>query len=287
MEEIASDSRLGVQVNALCGGKGNNLRKVLARFARVSPAMIVAMIALLVALGGVSTAAQISKPQAAEAKKKPKKLRGPRGKQGPRGLRGPVGPAGPQGAQGAQGPQGIQGPPGAPNPNAADSDKLDGKDSSEFYAAGSKVADSEALDGIDGANYQRRCLRGSITAFAYVDSDTLTTAYENLTTSRYTCANDTNTVRAKRTATGKYTVDFGFNYLGLILTCPVVATGTIAQHNGAGSIRVDPAQEDAGGGILGGDCVYNVEIFHPTAFVNSDFTIAQYDTSGGGIIFIP
>jgi hypothetical protein len=71
--------------------------------------MVVAMLALLVALGGVSTAAQInSSPQASAAKKK-KVLRGPRGKRGPRGLRGlpgPVGATGPQGVQGIQGPAG-------------------------------------------------------------------------------------------------------------------------------------------------------------------------------------
>jgi hypothetical protein len=73
--------------------------------------MVVAMLALLVALGGVSTAAQIrSNPQAAAAKKKPKVLRGPRGKRGPRGLRGLPGPVGPQGAQGIQGVQGPAGP---------------------------------------------------------------------------------------------------------------------------------------------------------------------------------
>ena len=86
--------------------------------------MIVAMIALLVALGGVSTAAQITKPLVSEVTKKSEVKRGPRGKRGLRGRtgpRGPQGPAGAQGAQGAQGPQGtqgiqghqgIQGPPG-------------------------------------------------------------------------------------------------------------------------------------------------------------------------------
>jgi hypothetical protein len=96
------------------------LKKVVARFVRVSPAMVVAMLALLVALGGVSTAAQIAKPQASEAKKKPKVLRGPRGKRGkrgPRGLRGAVGPAGAQGAQGAQGDKGDKGDKGDTGPS--------------------------------------------------------------------------------------------------------------------------------------------------------------------------
>jgi hypothetical protein len=76
--------------------------------------MVVAMLALFVALGGVSTAAQIqSKPQAAAAKKKPAVKRGPRGLRGLRGLRGAIGPMGPSG------PQGPQGAPGESNPNAA------------------------------------------------------------------------------------------------------------------------------------------------------------------------
>ena len=115
------------------------MKRLLARLVRVSPAMVVAMLALLVALGGVSTAAQIQgSPQASEAKKKPKVLRGPRG---PRGLRGVAGPAGPRGAAGspgavgAQGPVGPQGPAGAPNPNAVNAqnaDQLDNLDSTAF-----------------------------------------------------------------------------------------------------------------------------------------------------------
>jgi hypothetical protein len=95
------------------------VRKYLARLVRVSPAMVVAMLALLVALGGVSTAAQIqSKPEASAAKKKPKVLRGPRGKRGPRGLRGPIGPVGPQGPAGAAGAKGDKGDKGDPGTSA-------------------------------------------------------------------------------------------------------------------------------------------------------------------------
>jgi hypothetical protein len=115
------------------------LKKWVARLVRVSPAMIVAMLALLVALGGVSTAAQINSPQASdstEAKAAKQQIRrGPRGKRGPRGLRGPrgfTGAAGQQGPQGIQGIQGIQGPPGAPNPNAVDSDQVDGNHASDL-----------------------------------------------------------------------------------------------------------------------------------------------------------
>jgi hypothetical protein len=120
------------------------LKKYFARLVRVSPAMVVAMLALLVALGGVSTAAQIqSKPEASAAKKKPKVLRGPRGKRGPRGLRGPIGPVGPQGLQG---PQGATGPAGAPNPNAVNSDKLDNLDSTAFARGPSTLKRQIAAD---------------------------------------------------------------------------------------------------------------------------------------------
>jgi hypothetical protein len=96
------------------GDRGRFLvRKLLARLMRISPAMVVAMLALAVALGGVSTAAQIATPQASEAKKKPKKvLRGPRGKRGPRGLRGLPGPKGDKGDKGDTGAAGAAGAAG-------------------------------------------------------------------------------------------------------------------------------------------------------------------------------
>jgi hypothetical protein len=136
------------------------MKRSIARLVRVSPAMVVAMLALLVALGGVSTAAQIQSPQATEgntaAEAKQQARRGPRGPRGPRGFRGrrgprgprgprgfrgrrgprgaigPIGPAGAQGPKGDKGDRGETGPPGAPNPNALDSDKLDGIDSTGF-----------------------------------------------------------------------------------------------------------------------------------------------------------
>jgi hypothetical protein len=118
------------------------VKRLLARLVRTSPALVVAMIALLIALGGVSTAAQISTPQASEANQKSDALRGPRGPRGLRGRPGPRGPAGAQGAQGDQGPQGPQGlqgergPEGPPNPNAVNAqnaDKLDNLDSAAFF----------------------------------------------------------------------------------------------------------------------------------------------------------
>lgn len=93
---------------------------------RVSPALVISLIALFVALGGPSTASQIASKPEAKPKPKPKVLRGKRGPRGPKGARGAQGPMGPQG------PAGIQGPPGAPNPNALDSDRLDGLDSTAF-----------------------------------------------------------------------------------------------------------------------------------------------------------
>jgi hypothetical protein len=105
------------------------LKKLLARFVRPSPALVVAMIALFVALTGTavatnsSTLALITGKQiknssitGLDVKNKsltPKDFRGSvRGPRGLRGLTGPAGPQGAQGAQGAQGTQGIQGPPG-------------------------------------------------------------------------------------------------------------------------------------------------------------------------------
>jgi hypothetical protein len=95
------------------------------------------MLALFVAMGGTAIAAgqalitgkQIknSSITGADVKNKSLTARDFRGSvRGPRGLRGPAGP------QGIQGPKGDKGDPGAPNPNAADSDKVDGYHASEL-----------------------------------------------------------------------------------------------------------------------------------------------------------
>jgi hypothetical protein len=148
----------------------------LSRWARVSPALVVASLALLVALGGVSTAAEIHGAQAGSAKKKPKVLRGPRGFRGPRGLPGPVGPQGPAGAQGAvgpigspgqqgakgadgapgpagaTGPQGPTGPEGPANPNAL---TLNGHPSSDFWLK-SETVNAGTLDSLDSTAFWRK-----------------------------------------------------------------------------------------------------------------------------------
>lgn len=86
---------------------------------RPSPAMVLALLALFVALGGTGYAAS----SARSAHKHHRALRGRRGPPGPRGLQGPpghIGPTGPRGARGAAGakgttgPQGPQGPQGVP-----------------------------------------------------------------------------------------------------------------------------------------------------------------------------
>src|SRR5262245_21891492 len=76
-----------------------------------SPAMVVALVAPFVALGGTGYAASTlgdngGDTAAAAARRHRRSLRGPRGF---RGRTGPQGPAGPAGAPGAQG---VAGPPG-------------------------------------------------------------------------------------------------------------------------------------------------------------------------------
>lgn len=104
---------------------------------RLSPSLVLASIALVVALGGTATAAGVSYVtskqirngtiQLADISKRAKaKLRGRRGPAGPRGPagspassqglpgpEGPAGPAGPAGPQGPTGPAGAQGPSGS------------------------------------------------------------------------------------------------------------------------------------------------------------------------------
>ena len=93
------------------------MKKLLAPLRRVSPAMLVAMLALFVALSGTTVAAtsvlitgkQIknSSITGLDVKNKSLTARDIRGRL--RGARGPRGLAGPAGATGAQGAQGVQG----------------------------------------------------------------------------------------------------------------------------------------------------------------------------------
>jgi hypothetical protein len=110
------------------------MRRIAPR--RPSPAMVVAVIALSVGLGGTGYAASTlvvsSHPRAAASSvRENRDEAGPRGARGPRGFsgkRGPsgasgaagvagvAGPAGPAGAQGAKGDPGTTGPAGVPGP---------------------------------------------------------------------------------------------------------------------------------------------------------------------------
>ena len=80
---------------------------------RPSPAMVVAILALVVALGGSALAQSPltgGGAHSAATKRGPRGLRGTRGARGPAGHAGPAGPAGSAGAQGARGPTGPAGP---------------------------------------------------------------------------------------------------------------------------------------------------------------------------------
>jgi hypothetical protein len=77
------------------------------KFCAPSPALVIAMLALFVALGGTGYAAsQAGGGDHATTAKKTKVKRGPRG---PRGLRGPQGPQGKDGTQGPAGKNGANG----------------------------------------------------------------------------------------------------------------------------------------------------------------------------------
>ena len=133
-------------------GKGSMERKR-KWFRLPSPALVVAMAALFVALtqtGLASRALQAAGCNCATSGdvvnnsltgadiknrslgkgefKKGTLLRGARGARGPAGANGAPGPQGPGGPQGPAGPQGLTGPAGAPNPNAVNSDRLDGQE---------------------------------------------------------------------------------------------------------------------------------------------------------------
>jgi hypothetical protein len=115
------------------------VRRLLPR--RPSPAMVVALLTLFVALGGSSYAAaqkllpkdsvgsaQVVNASLQKVDLSPRAvaslrgLRGPRGPQGAAGLRGATGPQGPKGDTGATGSQGPTGPQGATGPQGPKGD---------------------------------------------------------------------------------------------------------------------------------------------------------------------
>jgi hypothetical protein len=166
---------------------------VRARIKWPSPSMGVALVALMLSLGGSAVAEDafmaakkliagknIKKNSipadrlTAAARKQLKGVTGPVGPAGARGPEGPMGargPEGPAGATGATGPQGIQGPPGSPDTSqfydkaasdarflgvaakAADADLLDGLNSTAFLGIAAKAADSDLLDGLNSTAF--------------------------------------------------------------------------------------------------------------------------------------
>jgi hypothetical protein len=109
-------------------GKGNHLKRLIARFARLSPSVVVAMLALFVAMGGTAIAAgnalitgkQIKNSSITGADVKNKSLTS-------KDIKGQL--RGPRGLRGLKGDKGDKGDPGAPNPNAVNAqnaDKLNG-----------------------------------------------------------------------------------------------------------------------------------------------------------------
>jgi hypothetical protein len=115
------------------------LHRIVSR--RPSPATIISLVALFVALGGTSYAAIALAPNNSVgsaqvingsllkkdlSKKTVAALKGNRGLRGAQGPAGAQGAAGAAGSSGAAGATGATGPAGAPNPNAVDSQKLGG-----------------------------------------------------------------------------------------------------------------------------------------------------------------
>jgi hypothetical protein len=106
------------------------------RFRKPSPAMLVALLALFVALGGTSYAAlSITGEDVENSSLTGKDVRNKsltrkdfngsvRGPAGPQGAKGAQGAQGPQGASGSQGPQGASGPQGPQGIPGADATKL-------------------------------------------------------------------------------------------------------------------------------------------------------------------
>jgi hypothetical protein len=83
-----------------------------------SPAVVIAVVALLLTASGDAWAARSAQRTGQSvAKTTGQSVANTTGKRGPRGLQGPKGPKGPRGAQGSQGVQGLQGAQGPIGPS--------------------------------------------------------------------------------------------------------------------------------------------------------------------------
>jgi hypothetical protein len=140
-----------------------------------------------------------------------------------------------------------------------------------------KAKNADKLDNVDSSGFQSRCNSGATTAYALIDASDYPadSVYRNAADTNFTCSGQT--VRVKHTGAGAFTVDFGYNRIGIISFCPHIATATVAQAT-ASAIAVVAAQE--GGGPITFDCVYNV-----LTSGDIDFNLVQSDPSGS-LIFV-
>jgi hypothetical protein len=138
---------------------------------------------------------------------------------------------------------------------ASDSDKLDGKDSTEFLGTAGKAADADKLDNLDSTAFQRSgCVDGNVLGYARIVQGDYGATYGDVPGS-YTCVSGF-AVRAKQTPAGTFTVDFGFN--GTILTSPCGQHVPTATLEDLGDIFALSTSE---GGPLAFDCVVKVNTF--------------------------
>jgi hypothetical protein len=187
--------------------------------ARISPATVIACIALAIALSGTSYAAFVLPANSVSSKQlKDRSIRtvdiGKRtiaALKGQRGPLGPVGPAGPQGAPGVPGPAGGDLTGNYPNPSiTADAvagpevanDSLTGSDVAE--ATLDRVPNADKLDGFDSSSFAR-----SARATVVLDLPAITA---------HSCINRLITVTALQAADGVLVNPPGNFPVGLVLT---------------------------------------------------------------------
>ena len=142
---------------------------------------------------------------------------------------------------------------------ASDADKLDGKDSAEFLGAAGKAADADKLDNLDSAAFQKSgCVNGNVLGYARIADEDYGTSYADVPGS-FTCVSGF-TVRAKETAAGEFTIDFGFNGIAVLSPCGEhIPVATL--EDSAGEIIASSGSESSGGPLLGQDCVVLVKTF--------------------------
>jgi hypothetical protein len=151
--------------------------------------------------------------------------------------------------------------------NAANADKLDNKDSADFYAAGSKVADSELLDGKSADDLSRVAVMNTSELIQLPFDGSHVTYGQQLSITA--------------PAAGFVRVNGNVSVLKLDRGCPECYFGAWVRHVNTGTLSSAPAADDVGAlfGNVGLDAVFPVSAGVNTFDISLQGVWPEGDTS--------